>query len=84
MPTKKIFKIDVIKMEGEGTIIIPIIGYIIALLSPLLGMVYGSILIFLKKDVPLYGKHGRFIIYFAIEVFIASLIVSYAIGIIPH
>ena len=31
-------------MDGEGTIIIPIIGYIIALISPLLGLIYGAIL----------------------------------------
>jgi hypothetical protein len=71
-------------MENEGTIILPIIGYIIGLLSPVLGLVYGSILFFFKKDVPLYRKHGRFIIYFSIAVFIASVIVVYAIGGFPH
>lgn len=65
-------------MDGEGNIIIPIIGYVVALLSPILGLVYGTILFFFKKDVELYRKHGRFIIYFAIAVFIASLIVAFA------
>lgn len=67
-------------MEKKGKIIIPIIGYVIAVLSPILGLAYGTALFFLKKDDPLYRKHGRFIIYFAIAVFIASLIVTYAIG----
>ncbi|MBE6508130.1 MAG: hypothetical protein E7Z77_01825 [Methanobrevibacter sp.] len=67
-------------MDGEGNIIIPIIGYVVALLSPILGLVYGTILFFFKKDVELYRKHGRFIIYFAIAVFIASLIVAFAMG----
>ena len=67
-------------MEGEGNIIIPIIGYVIALLSPILGLIYGSILFFYKKEVPLYRKHGRYIIYFAIAVFIISLIVMLAMG----
>lgn len=67
-------------MDGEGTIIIPIIGYIIALISPIIGLIYGSVLFYFKKDVPLYRKHGRFIIYFAIAVFIAGLIVTYAMG----
>lgn len=67
-------------MDGEGTIIIPIIGYIIALLSPLLGLIYGAILFFYKKDVPLYRKHGRYIIYVAIAAFIVSLIVMFAMG----
>ena len=67
-------------MEDEGNRIIPIIGYVVALLSPILGLAYGSILFFFKKDVPLYRKHGRFIIYFAIAIFIASLIVAFAMG----
>ena len=67
-------------MDGEGTIIIPIIGYIIALLSPLLGLIYGAVLFFVKKDVPLYRKHGRFIIYFAIVVFVISTIILMATG----
>ncbi|MBR4448160.1 hypothetical protein [Methanobrevibacter sp.] len=67
-------------MDQKGTIIIPIIGYIIAILSPLLGLVYGAALFFFKKDVPLYRKHGRFIIYFAIAVFIISFILVYGLG----
>ena len=67
-------------MNGEGTIIIPIIGYVIALVSPLIGLIYGSVLFYFKKDVPLYRKHGRYIIYFAIAVFIVSLIISYVLG----
>ena len=62
-------------MEGEGNIIIPIIGYIIALISPILGLVYGTVLFFVKKDVDLYRRHGRFIIYFAIAVFIVSFLI---------
>lgn len=63
-------------MEKEGTIIIPIIGYIIALIIPIIGLVYGAILVFLKKDTPLYQKHGRFIIYFSIVVFVISTIIK--------
>ena len=67
-------------MENEGNNIIAYLGYVVALLSPIIGLVYGSILFFYKKEVPLYRKHGRYIIYFAIAVFIASLIVSFAMG----
>ncbi|WP_406534845.1 hypothetical protein [Methanobrevibacter sp.] len=67
-------------MDNEGTKIIPIIGYVIAFLSPLLGLIYGAILFFYKKDVPLYRKHGRYIIYFAIAMFIVSLIVAWTMG----
>lgn len=62
-------------MENEGSIVIPIIGYIIALISPIIGLIYGTVLVFFKKDTPLYQKHGRFIIYFAILVFIVSFII---------
>lgn len=67
-------------MDGEGNIIIPIIGYVIALLSPILGLIYGAILFFYKKEVPLYRKHGRYIIYVAIAAFIISLILVFAMG----
>lgn len=67
-------------MDSEGTLIIPIIGYIIALISPILGLVYGSILFFFKKEVPLYRKHGRFIIYFAIAAFIIYVIIVAIMG----
>jgi hypothetical protein len=66
-------------MENEGTIIIPIIGYIIAAISPIIGLAYGAVLVFFKKDTQLYQKHGRFIIYFAIVLFIIDLILRFAI-----
>lgn len=68
-------------MEKEGTIIIPIIGYIIALLIPIAALVYGAALVFFKKDTPLYQKHGRFIIYFSIVVFVISTLIKIIFGI---
>nr|WP_294998150.1 hypothetical protein [uncultured Methanobrevibacter sp.] len=62
-------------MEKEGNIIIPIIGYIISIVSPIIGLLYGAALVFMKKDTSLYQKHGRFIIYFAILMFIISFII---------
>lgn len=66
-------------MENEGNIIVPIIGYVIGLFSPIICLVYGAVLFFLKKDVPLYRKHGRYIIFFAIFVFIVSFILRMTI-----
>ena len=63
-------------MENEGNIIVPIIGYVIALIIPIFGLVYGAALFFYKKDVDLYQKHGRFIIYFSIVVFVISTILK--------
>lgn len=67
-------------MENEGSKVIAFLGYIIVLLSPILGLIYGVGLFFLKKDIPLYRKHGRLTIYFAILVFIVSFIVRLAMG----
>ena len=67
-------------MLNEGNIIIPILGYIIAVISPIIGLIYGAILVFFKKDTPLYQKHGRFIIFFAILLFIIYFIIKTAIG----
>ena len=67
-------------MEIDTQKIIVVLGYIVALLSPLLGLIYGAILFFYKKDVPEYRKHGRYIIYLAIVVFVVSLAISLAMG----
>ena len=67
-------------MENEGTIAIPIIGYVIAALSPIIGLIYGAVLVFFKKETPLYQKHGRFIIYFAIVMFIIYFILNMTMG----
>lgn len=66
-------------MENDGNIIIAIIGYIIALISPIIGLVYGAALFYLKKDVELYRKHGRLIIYFSILLFVITTIVKFLI-----
>ena len=66
-------------MENKGTIVIPIIGYIIAVISPIIGLVYGAALVFFKKDTLLYQKHGRFIIYLAIILFIIDVILRFLI-----
>lgn len=62
-------------MENEGNIVVPIIGYIISAIAPIIGLLYGAGLFYLKKDVPLYRKHGRLIIYFAILIFVVTFIV---------
>lgn len=64
-------------MENKGNIIIPVIGYVLGFISPIIGLIYGAILVFFKKDNILYQKHGRFIIYFSIAVFVISLILTH-------
>lgn len=62
-------------MENEGNIIVPIIGYIISVVSPIIGLLFGAALVFFRKDIPLYQKHGRFIIFFAILLFVIYVII---------
>lgn len=66
-------------MENEGKKIIPIIGYVIALLIPILGVIYGAILLYYKKDTLLYQKHGRYIIYFSVAIFVISTVLKIVI-----
>jgi len=69
-------------METDGNIIIPIIGYVIGALSPIIGLIYGAILVFFKKESALYQKHGRFIIYFSIVMFVIYFILFFLLNII--
>lgn len=62
-------------MENDGNIIWAILGYIIALIAPIFGLLYGAGLFYLKKDIALYRKHGRLIIYFSILLFVITTIV---------
>lgn len=63
-------------VENEGTKVIPIIGYVIGLLIPILGVIYGAILLYYKKDTSLYQKHGRYIIYFSVAIFVISTVLK--------
>ena len=69
-------------METDGNIIIPIIDYVIGALSPIIGLIYGAILVFFKKESALYQKHGRFIIYFSIVMFVIYFILFFLLNII--
>lgn len=59
--------------QPTGNVIIPIIGYILAILFPFIGAIYGAILYFAKKENSYYVKHAKYIICVAIAIFIISL-----------
>lgn len=63
-------------MGNEGSKIIPIIGYVLTLIIPIAGLVYGALLFFFKEDVELYHKHGRLIIYFSIIIFVVTTLIK--------
>ena len=54
--------------------IIVIVGYLLAILIPILGLIAGVILYFVKKEDPFYQKHAKYIIIVAIAVWILSYI----------
>ena len=55
--------------------IIVIVGYLLAIFIPLLGLIAGVILYFVKKEDPFYQKHAKFIIIVAIVVWALSAII---------
>ena len=54
--------------------IIVIVGYLLAIFIPILGLIAGVILYFVKKEDPFYQKHAKYIIIVAIAVWILSYI----------
>ncbi|WP_432644540.1 DUF4870 domain-containing protein [Methanobrevibacter sp.] len=64
----------------DNEMIVSVIGYIVALILPIAGLVYGAILFYFKKDNPTYRKQGKLIIYFSILIFVVTLIVRLLMG----
>lgn len=54
--------------------IIVIVGYLLAILIPILGLIAGVILYFVKKEDPFYQKHAKYIIIVAVVVWALSAI----------
>jgi uncharacterized Tic20 family protein len=62
-------------MAEEGSMAVVVIGYLLAIFIPILGLIMGAVLYFLKKDeVPLYAKHGKFIMILALILFIIGIL----------
>ena len=64
-------------MAETKELIIAIVGYIIEFLSPILGIIAGVIIYFTQKENPFLNKHGKYIIIFAILVWIIGLILMF-------
>lgn len=60
-------------METKDTII-AVIGYILAILIPIIGIIYGLVVYFLLGDNPDLKKHGKYIIIVGIVIFIIGII----------
>lgn len=55
-------------------LIIAIIGYVLAIVSPLLGVIAGAIIYFTQKENPFLAKHGKYIIIVAVAIWIIAII----------
>ncbi len=64
-------------MAETKELIIAIVGYIIAFVSPILGVIAGVIIYFTQKENPFLNKHGKYIIIFAIIIWIISIILMF-------
>ncbi|WP_405306118.1 DUF4870 domain-containing protein [Methanobrevibacter sp.] len=69
-------------MAETKELVIVIVGYLVSLVSPLIGAIIGAVLFFTQKENPFYNKHGKYIIIFAIAVWIISIILITA-GLLP-
>ena len=66
-------------MEAEK--ILAIIGYILAILLPLVGVIYGLVLYFVKGDDEYIKKHAKYIIIVGVLMMVISIILVSVLGI---
>ena len=66
-------------MEAEK--ILAIIGYILAILFPLIGVIYGLVLYFVKGDDEYIKKHAKYIIIVGVLMMVISIILVSVLGI---
>lgn len=62
-------------MAETKELIIAIIGYILAIVSPLLGVIAGAIIYFTQKENPFLSRHGKYIIIVAVIVWVIGIVV---------
>ena len=76
------FKSDNIEAKSEktsnGNKIIIIIGYVFALLIPLIGFIYGIILAIVNKP-PSYREHGIYIILVSVIMWVIYFLLNFAV-----
>ena len=70
-------------------LIIAIIGYLLAILFPVIGVIYGLVLYFLLGDNPDLKKHGKYIIIVGVVILVIGIIAVAVIGttsflLMPH
>lgn len=61
-------------MAETKELIIAIVGYVIAFVSPILGLIAGAVIFFTQKENPFLNRHGKYIMVFAVIMWIISII----------
>ena len=56
--------------------IIVIVGYLLAILIPILGLIAGIVLYFVKKEDPFYQKHAKYIMILAVVVWVLGFVLT--------
>nr|WP_294999123.1 DUF4870 domain-containing protein [uncultured Methanobrevibacter sp.] len=69
-------------MAETKELIIAIIGYLLAIISPIIGIIAGIIIHFTQKENPFLNKHGKYIIIVAVAMWVITIILMFA-GFIP-
>lgn len=67
-------------MAEEGNIIVVIIGYLLAILFPIFGLLFGIILYFMKNKNQYYVRHAKYIIIVAVFIMAISIIIASMMG----
>ncbi len=65
----------------DSDTIIVIIGYILAILVPLIGVIYGLVFYFVKGEDEYIKKHAKYIMIVGVVMIIISIIVTTILGV---
>ena len=60
--------------------VIAIVGYLLAIFIPILGLIVGVILYFVKKEDPFYQKHAKYIMILAVVVWVLGFVLTLAMA----
>ena len=60
--------------------VIVIVGYLLAILIPILGLIVGVVLYFVKKEDPFYQKHAKYIMILAVVVWVLGFVLTLAMA----
>lgn len=65
----------------DSRTILAILGYILAILFPLIGVIYGLVLYFVKGDDEYIKKHAKYIIILGVVMMIISILLVTVLGV---